>query len=113
VSPTGRTRTGPAEDDDVPVRIAVASCQDYIGRYYHAWRALLDEPEVDFVLFLGDYIYETVADPRHQRPTADRAVSLPDGLALTDEPGNLAARRSARRARTSPTWTRPRTDWRS
>jgi alkaline phosphatase D len=92
VSPTGRTRTAPAEDDDVPVRIAVASCQDYIGRYYHAWRALLEEPDVDFVLFLGDYIYETVADPRHQQPTPERSVTLPDGLALGDEPGNLAAR---------------------
>jgi alkaline phosphatase D len=91
-SPVGRTRTAPAPDDDVPVRIAVASCQDYVGRYYHAWRALLEEPDVDVVVFLGDYIYETVADPRHQRPTADRNVELPDGLPLTDEPGNLAAR---------------------
>jgi hypothetical protein len=59
-SPIGRTRTAPAPDDDVPLRIAVASCQDFIGRYYHAWKALLDEPDVDLVLCLGDYVYEAV-----------------------------------------------------
>ena len=55
-SPTGRTRTAPPADAVVPVRIALASCQDFGGRWFHAWQPLLDR-EVDLVLFIGDYIY--------------------------------------------------------
>lgn len=83
VSPTGRTKTAPAPGDDVAVRFAFASCQDFNGRYYHAYAALLDEPEVDFVLFLGDYVYETEGDPRFQDPTDARRVTVPDGLPIT------------------------------
>jgi alkaline phosphatase D len=83
-SVTGRTKTAPAPDADVAVRFAVASCQDYNGRNYYSWRALAAEPDVDFVLFLGDYIYETAADPRFQE-MGGRSVTLPDGLALTED----------------------------
>ena len=57
----GRTRTAPAADDDQPVKFAFWSCQDYEGRYYNSWQRLhqLDE-NLDFVLGLGDYIYEKV-----------------------------------------------------
>jgi phosphodiesterase/alkaline phosphatase D-like protein len=53
-SPVGRTRTAPPPDADTPVRIALASCQDFSGRWFHAWRALLDRDDVDLVLFVGD-----------------------------------------------------------
>lgn len=77
----GRTKTAPAENADVGVRFAFASCQDFVGRRYHAWRALLEEGgDVDFVLFLGDYVYETTGDPRFQTPDAARSITLPDGL---------------------------------
>lgn len=77
----GRTKTAPARDADVPVQFAFCSCQDTIGRYWHSWKALLDEnAPLDFILFLGDYIYETTNDPRFQSPGADREVTLPDGL---------------------------------
>jgi alkaline phosphatase D len=63
----GRTRTAPAPDSDRPVRLAFASCQSYEGGYYHAWRTLLDEDlatapseQLDFVLHLGDFIYEAL-----------------------------------------------------
>ncbi len=86
ISVTGRTKTAPADDQDVNVRFAFASCQDFNGRYYHAWRALVEEEdEVDFVLFLGDYIYETEGDPRFQDPSETRKVVLPDGLEIGDE----------------------------
>lgn len=82
-SPTGRTKTAPAADQDVKVRFAFASCQDFIGRYYHAWKALADEAEpVDFVLFLGDYVYETNGDPDFQQVSADRAIDIPEGIQL-------------------------------
>lgn len=91
----GRTRTAPAPDADVPVVFAMASCQDFIGRYYHAYRALLEEQvEIDFVLFLGDYVYESVNDKRYQaEPSADRQVVLPDGADVS--PSQDGSRRVA------------------
>lgn len=92
-SPTGRTKTAPAADQDVNVRFAFASCQDFIGRYYHAWKALAAEPAVDFVLYLGDYIYETNGDPDFQQVAPDRAIDIPEGIQLlpADNPGVKAA----------------------
>ena len=88
----GRTRTAPARDADVPVTFATASCQDFIGRYYHAWRALLEEQvDLDFVLFLGDYVYEAVNDKRYQAaPSPERTVTLPDGVDVS--PGQDGSR---------------------
>jgi alkaline phosphatase D len=83
VSPVGRTRTAPAPDADVPVRIALASCQDFGGRYFHAWRALLDRDDIDLVLFIGDYIYETIGHLGLE-PPPERTVELPDGMLLED-----------------------------
>jgi phosphodiesterase/alkaline phosphatase D-like protein len=58
-SRTGRTRTMPAPGrlpDEF--RLAVASCQSWAGGPYPAYRDLA-EHDVDLVLHLGDYIYET------------------------------------------------------
>jgi alkaline phosphatase D len=91
VSPVGRTRTAPDPDADVPVRIALASCQDYAGRYFHAWRALLERDDVDLVLFIGDYVYETIGHLGVE-PPRERRITLPDGLELDDPiKGTLAA----------------------
>ncbi|GHG69110.1 alkaline phosphatase D family protein [Comamonas sp. JC664] len=66
-SATGRTRTAPNANDDVPVKFVFASCQDYIGRYFNAWQRLLQlDEDLDFVVFLGDYIYETTGDASFQ-----------------------------------------------
>jgi alkaline phosphatase D len=73
-SDTGRTKTAPRGDQDVPVRFAFASCQDFVGRYYHAWKVLADNDDVDFVVFLGDYVYETAGDPGFKK------IELPDGI---------------------------------
>ncbi len=71
----GRTKTAPADDADVSVRFAVVSCQDYAGKYYHAYRHLAGL-EVDVVVHLGDYIYETTADPSFQVANAARQVTF-------------------------------------
>ena len=77
----GRTKTAPDPTADVPVRFAMAACQDRIGRYWHSWQAFLEEKvDVDFIMYLGDYIYESVNDARFQSTTPDRAIKLPDGL---------------------------------
>jgi alkaline phosphatase D len=76
-SPVGRTKTAPAAGDDAAVTFVVASCQDYVGRYYNAWAHLLQSTEeIDFVLFVGDYIYETTGDPGFQKTTPDRTIKF-------------------------------------
>lgn len=109
MSPRGRTTTAPDANVDAPVRFAVASCQDYLGRYFHAWRALVEEAdELDFVLFLGDYVYEYTRYPELQEPTPERQVELPDGLVIDAVEGVVAARTLAdyralyRRIRSDP-----------
>ncbi|MDI1447697.1 alkaline phosphatase D family protein [Polyangium sp. 6x1] len=77
VSRVGRTKTAPKEDADVPVRFAFVSCQDFVGRYYNTLLALGTE-ELDFVVHLGDYIYETTGDPSFQTPDAARKVVFRD-----------------------------------
>lgn len=82
-SDIGRTKTAPTDDQDVNVRFAFASCQDFIGRYYHSWRALLEtEDPVDFVVFLGDYIYETNGDSDFQLTGGKRQIEIPDGIEI-------------------------------
>ena len=68
-SAVGRTRTAPAAGTPVErLRLAYGSCQKYESGFYAAYRHLVaDDP--DFVLFLGDYIYEGA-------PTAKDAVRL-------------------------------------
>jgi alkaline phosphatase D len=83
-SPLGRTRTAPRPDDVVPVRFAVANCQDATGRYYNTYFPALAQ-ELDFVVHLGDYIYETTGDPSFQA-TSGRNVEFSDkagAIALT------------------------------
>ncbi|WP_197429899.1 alkaline phosphatase D family protein [Auraticoccus cholistanensis] len=58
-SRTGRTRTLPAPGQRVDqLTFAFASCQSWVGGPYPAWRDLAEQ-DLDFVVHLGDYIYET------------------------------------------------------
>ncbi len=57
-SATGRTRTLPRPDAAMDrLRIAYASCQRWEHGFFAAWRHMREDAP-DFVLFLGDYIYE-------------------------------------------------------
>lgn len=56
-SPTGRTRTLPASGAN-RVRIAVVSCAEYQNGFYNAYENITLRNDIDFVLHLGDYIYE-------------------------------------------------------
>lgn len=69
----GRTKTAPSEDADVSVRFAVVSCQDYAGKYFHAYRRLA-QLDLDVIVHLGDYVYETTADPAFQSANVERQV---------------------------------------
>ncbi len=59
-SRVGRTRTLPAPDADPGVlRFAFASCQAWAGGPYPAYQDMATQ-DLDFVVHLGDYVYETV-----------------------------------------------------
>ncbi|KAF2224420.1 PhoD-like phosphatase [Elsinoe ampelina] len=58
-SPVGRTKTLPAEDEDVEsVRLAVYSCANWPYGFFNAYGNVARKDSVDYVLHLGDYIYE-------------------------------------------------------
>jgi alkaline phosphatase D len=78
-SNTGRTRTAPAPDSERPIRYASLNCQDYIGRYYNSLAHLLQQPEEpDFIVHVGDYIYETTGDPSFQASDPERTIQFSD-----------------------------------
>lgn len=57
-SPVGHTRTAPTEGAKVErLRLALASCQHWEHGHYAAHRDIARQ-DLDFVLFVGDYIYE-------------------------------------------------------
>ena len=60
-SAVGRFRTLRPPDSREPVRIAFWSCQSYKAGYYGA-HADIAAQDVDFVVGLGDYIYEATGD---------------------------------------------------
>ena len=73
VSPVGRTRTAPARDADVTrLRLALASCQHYEQGAFVAHRDIAAR-DLDFVLFVGDYIYES-SNPRYRLRSHDGPV---------------------------------------
>ena len=86
----GRTKTAPAADSTRTVKFAFVSCQDYIGRYYNPYLKLLDQ-DLDFVVHLGDYVYETTGDPAFQQSDSPRKVVFSDAAgALTIGSGDEA-----------------------
>ena len=91
----GRTRTAPADDAERPVRLAFVSCQAYEAGFYGAWRTMLNEdlarPEaeqLDFVLHLGDFIYEALGYGGARRiapfPSGGGRVSTGSGKAWAE-----------------------------
>ncbi|WP_106087961.1 alkaline phosphatase D family protein [Enhygromyxa salina] len=75
-SRVGQARTAPAPEDDVPARFAVVSCQDF-SRWYNVYLAIAEQ-EFDFVVHLGDYIYETTGDPDFQAAIPGRTIEFDD-----------------------------------
>jgi alkaline phosphatase D len=57
-SPVGRFTTARPADSREPLRIGFFSCQRWASGLYAAHRGLSQEPDLDLVLSLGDYIYE-------------------------------------------------------
>jgi alkaline phosphatase D len=86
----GRTITAPEVSDERPVNFAFVSCQSVNEGKLNAYRRMIFEDErarredqLDFVLHLGDFIYEVVEYPDEVKTRYDRTVyevaRIPDG----------------------------------
>jgi len=70
-SPVGRTKTL-SEGSLDHLRFAMVSCAKYNAGFFNAYARIADRPDLDFVLHLGDYIYEAAQKPPpSQTPVAD------------------------------------------
>lgn len=81
-SPIGRTRTAPKAGDTERLRIVSTSCQNYSFGHFNPLGAIAAKAaDLDLMLFLGDYIYETGGasnvDGRDHFP-ANEIISLSD-----------------------------------
>lgn len=77
-SPIGRTRTAPTAAVD-SMRFAVVTCSDITRGLYNAYARVAELEDVQAVIHLGDYIYETGRTDRvrpHDPPR--RITTLPD-----------------------------------
>ncbi|KAI1476486.1 phosphodiesterase/alkaline phosphatase D precursor [Daldinia eschscholtzii] len=78
-SPIGRTKTIPSANDEVsePVRLAVYSCSNYPFGFFNAYGNPVRKDSVDYVVHLGDYIYE-YANGEYGWGNAYDRIPLPD-----------------------------------
>lgn len=59
-SPVGRTKTSPSADQKIDkIGLAVYSCSNYPNGYFNAYGNAARKDRVDYVIHLGDYIYES------------------------------------------------------
>lgn len=81
---TARSSTAPNAAD--PVKFAFMSCQEWSHNHWGAYSQLLADdgtgatPSLDFIVHLGDYIYET--DSTVAEEARHGAITLPTGAAL-------------------------------
>lgn len=61
-SRTGRTKTAP-EGDVASLKFALASCSSYAVGHFAAYRHIAEIDDLDAVIHVGDYIYESAANP--------------------------------------------------
>ena len=69
-SPVGRTRTLPGGQVE-RVRLAAVSCSNFPAGFFHVYREIAQRNDLDALLHLGDYIYNTHAANTHP-PTLPR-----------------------------------------
>ncbi|MCG2586170.1 alkaline phosphatase [Massilia sp. TS11] len=93
ISPVGSTKTAPAPSaSPSQLKFAWFTCQDWSVNHWGAMELMANE-DIDFMVHLGDYIYETVganfqagaAEPAHGR------ISLPNGGSTGGGKGGLYA----------------------
>ena len=103
---------GPSRPRRRAVRFARCSCAKFNAGYFNAYRRIAERDDLDFLLHLGDYIYEA-SQPRRRarRPaptsagrssrTANAARSTSTGPAMPSTTATRTSRRSTARFRSS------------
>ncbi len=87
-SSTGRTRTFPEPDADIEkFNFVFASCQDFQWGYYGAWASAAEVPDLDAIVFLGDYIYEMTLGDLSPDQSGARVWGDPGAKSLDDYRG--------------------------
>jgi alkaline phosphatase D len=84
ISVAGQTKTAPlAASTPAQLKFAWMTCQDWSVNHWSAMDLLAAE-ELDFIVHLGDYIYETVGASFQtaQAEAAHTQIKLPNGLAV-------------------------------
>src|SRR6266545_6216494 len=82
-SPVGRTQTAGDEPGTThALRFALASCSNYTGGWFGAYREIARRDDLDFVLHVGDYIYEYGNGADRYGPLA--LVGTRDGVPATE-----------------------------
>lgn len=56
ISPVGQTKTLALRSDQV--KFAICSCSNYPAGYFHVYKEMAQENNLDAIIHLGDYIYE-------------------------------------------------------
>jgi len=82
-SPVGRFSTARPADSAEPVRIGFFSCQAWESGFYTAHQGLANEPDLDVVVSLGDYVYEYRTESADAAVRRDNTGANRDGEAET------------------------------
>ncbi|KJY00786.1 alkaline phosphatase like protein [Zymoseptoria brevis] len=83
-SPVGRTKTTPAPHDMVSkVRLAIYSCSNFPFGYFNAYGNPVRKESVDFVIHLGDYIYEYAGNGDYGYGAPIGRVNQPERIIYT------------------------------
>ncbi|KAL8942146.1 MAG: hypothetical protein Q9216_001831 [Gyalolechia sp. 2 TL-2023] len=78
-SPIGLTKTAPAYEADIDqLKFAVFSCSNYPNGYFNAYGNAARKAQQDYVVHLGDYIYESATQGERAHNPAQVLFSLYD-----------------------------------
>lgn len=81
-SPIGRAHTLPWAGQNIEqLSLALVTCQDYSTGHYVAYKHLAEDKDIDFVVHLGDAIYEYDRYPGFSDDKIIHKIHLPDGVA--------------------------------
>ncbi|NND66215.1 MAG: hypothetical protein HKN19_01390 [Halioglobus sp.] len=88
VSRTGRTRTAPDPATGRTINLSFVSCQSYEQAYFGAWARMIEDDrakpqdeQIEFVLHLGDFIYERCWNSYVDGSELTRRIdAFPDGV---------------------------------
>lgn len=97
-SNVGRFKTAPAAGADLSqLQFAYLTCQDWSVNHWGAFDYIAKNENLDFVVHLGDYVYETVGASFQTGSVEARhtALQLPDGTVLNDASGKATTAKYA------------------